>query len=221
MADSASAMLRSSAGPRSSGIIRGLSRASVSSAVTNSRSSRPTVESAWRSHGSPVPALPGRAGAVAAAARRGEHHAASAERAAELADRDAGDDDAVDGMRPRHLIALTLLRDHGPMAQAALGGALRLDPSNVVALLNDLEARGLMTRRRDPEDRRRHIVALSDGGTAALDRAEAGLAAVEDALLGGLSADERQTLHDLLLHASGDRLPDCAEGATAEDQPAC
>ncbi len=127
----------------------------------------------------------------------------------------------VDGMRPRHLIALTLLRDHGPMAQAALGEGLRLDPSNVVALLNDLEARAWVTRRRDPEDRRRHIVALSEGGVGALDRAEAGLAAVEDALLGGLSADERGTLHDLLLRASGDRLPDCAEAATAEEAPAC
>lgn len=127
----------------------------------------------------------------------------------------------VDGMRPRHLIALTLLRDHGPMAQAALGEALRLDPSNVVALLNDLEARGLVTRRRDPEDRRRHIVELSGGGVGALDRAEAGLAAVEDTLLSGLSADERRTLHALLLRASGDRLPDCAEAATVDEGPAC
>ena len=127
----------------------------------------------------------------------------------------------VDGMRPRHLIALTLLRDHGPMAQAALGEGLRLDPSNVVGLLNDLEARGLATRRRDPDDRRRHIVALSDAGASALERAEAGLAAVEDHLLRGLGADERRTLHDLLLRASGDRLPDCAEAAAEGDQPAC
>ncbi len=113
----------------------------------------------------------------------------------------------VDGMRPRHLVALTLLRDHGPMAQAALGEGLRLDPSNVVALLNDLEARGLVTRRRDPVDRRRHIVALSDGGVRALDRAEAGLAAVEDALLSGLSADERSTLRELLLRHRAVALP--------------
>src|SRR4051812_46795611 len=88
----------------------------------------------------------------------------------------------VDGMRPRHLIALTLLRDHGPMAQAALAEALRLAPSNVVGLLNHLEARGLVVRRRDAEDRRRHIVELSAAGSDALGRAEEGLAAVEDAL---------------------------------------
>jgi DNA-binding MarR family transcriptional regulator len=127
----------------------------------------------------------------------------------------------VDGMRPRHLVALTLLRDHGPMAQAALGEAVRLDPSNVVALLNDLEARGLVARRRDPEDRRRHIVELSEGGGRALDRAEDGLSAVEDRILGTLSADERRTLHGLLLRASGDRLPDCTEAAAPEDEPAC
>ncbi|MGE0028475.1 MAG: MarR family winged helix-turn-helix transcriptional regulator [Thermoleophilia bacterium] len=128
----------------------------------------------------------------------------------------------VDGMRPRHLIALTLLRDHGPMAQAALAEGLRLDPSNVVALLNDLESRGLVTRRRDPEDRRRHIVELSEGGVGALDRAEAGLAAVEDRLFGALSGDERRTLHELLLRASGDRLPDCAEAAEVDEEgPVC
>ena len=90
----------------------------------------------------------------------------------------------------------------------------------MVGLLNHLESRGLVVRRRDAEDRRRHIVELSAAGSDALGRAEEGLAGVEDALLGGLSADERRTLHDLLLRASGDRLPDCAEAAT-EDEPAC
>jgi hypothetical protein len=44
---------------------------------------------------------------------------------------------------------------------------------------------------------------------------------VEDALLGGLSADERRTLRELLQRASGDRLPDCAEAATGDEEPAC
>src|ERR1700756_1120272 len=64
-------------------------------------------------------------------------------------------------LRPRHVIALRLLGDRGPMTQHAVGIALSLDPSNVVGLLNELEERELITRRRDPADRRRHIVELS------------------------------------------------------------
>src|SRR5450755_3901157 len=68
------------------------------------------------------------------------------------------------GLRPRHLIALRLLSEQRPVSQQGLADALSLDPSNVVGLLNELEERGLITRRRDPADRRRHIVELSAAG---------------------------------------------------------
>jgi DNA-binding MarR family transcriptional regulator len=58
------------------------------------------------------------------------------------------------GLRPRHVQALTILRDHGAMSQGALGDALRLDPANLVGLLNELEQRALLARRRDPTDLR-------------------------------------------------------------------
>jgi len=124
-----------------------------------------------------------------------------------------------DGLRPRHLVALTLLRDHGAAAQAGLAESLRLDPSNVVGLLNDLEARGLVTRRRDPDDRRRHIVELAAPGRRALEEAERRLAAVEDTLLRALSPEDRATLHELLLRAAGDQIPTCADAAV--DQLGC
>src|SRR6202162_6392398 len=69
-----------------------------------------------------------------------------------------------DGLRPRHLIALKLLSEQGPVSQQGLAESLSLDPSNVVGLLNELEERELITRRRDPTDRRRHIVELSARG---------------------------------------------------------
>jgi DNA-binding transcriptional ArsR family regulator len=59
------------------------------------------------------------------------------------------------GPRPRHLIALKLLEEHGPLSQQTFGERLSLDPSNVVGLLNELEERGLISRRRDLADRRR------------------------------------------------------------------
>ena len=104
-------------------------------------------------------------------------------------------------LRPRHLIALKLLSEHGPANQQGLAEALSLDPSNVVGLLNELEERGLITRRRDPADRRRHIVELSSTGAKELCLAQARLSRVEDDLLRALSAEERATLYRLLARA--------------------
>ena len=110
---------------------------------------------------------------------------------------------APGGLRPRHLIALRLLQQQGPVTQQALAETLSLDPSNVVGLLNDLEERGLITRRRDPEDRRRHIVEASPLGKEQLELANARLSCVENELLSALSAEERSTLYDLLVRAVG------------------
>jgi DNA-binding MarR family transcriptional regulator len=90
------------------------------------------------------------------------------------------------GLRPRHLVALTILRDRGAMTQVALGEALHLDPTNLVGLLNELERESLLERRRDVLDRRRHIVEISDAGRSALTSAERALASVEDQVLAGL-----------------------------------
>ena len=107
------------------------------------------------------------------------------------------------GLRPRHLIALKLLSEQGPTSQQGLAEALSLDPSNVVGLLNELEERGLITRRRDPADRRRHIVELSAAGTDELCLAQTRLSRVEDDLLSALSAEDRATLYWLLVRAVG------------------
>ena len=113
------------------------------------------------------------------------------------------------GLRPRHLHALGILNEHGPLSQQGLGGVLSLDPSNVVGLLNELEQRGLVTRRRDATDRRRHIVELSTTGEEALAGAHVRLGKVEDELLETLTVDERATLHALLVRAVGTESPSC------------
>jgi DNA-binding MarR family transcriptional regulator len=119
------------------------------------------------------------------------------------------------GLRPRHLIALKLLSEHGPASQQRLAEALSLDPSNVVGLLNELEERELITRRRDPADRRRHIVELSPLGEDELALAYARLSHVEDDLLSALSTEERATLYHLLVRAVGAKSPPC----DAADEP--
>ncbi len=116
---------------------------------------------------------------------------------------------APGGLRPRHLIALRLLNEHGPASQQGLADSLSLDPSNVVGLLNELEDRQLVTRRRDPADRRRHIVELSPRGEEELCLSYGRLRLVEDDLFGALSADERATLYDLVVRAVGVASPPC------------
>src|SRR6201999_2211431 len=69
------------------------------------------------------------------------------------------------GLRPRHLIALTMLRENGGVAgQQELAAALSVDGTTRGGLLNELEAEDLILRRRAAEDRRRHIVELTAAG---------------------------------------------------------
>ena len=122
-------------------------------------------------------------------------------------------------LRPRHLIALQLLAEHGPMTQHTVGTALSLDPSNVVGLLNELEERGLLTRRRDPADRRRHIVELSPAGADELAQTSSRLGLVEDDLFKSLTAQERATLHTLLARAVSALSADLSECIAATPDP--
>jgi DNA-binding MarR family transcriptional regulator len=106
------------------------------------------------------------------------------------------------GLRPRHLITLTVLRDHGSAGQQLLAEVLSIDRTNLVGLLNELEQAGWIVRRRSSEDRRRHLVELTDSGREKLAHAEMLLVAVENEIFAGLDDDEREALHGLLLKAS-------------------
>jgi DNA-binding MarR family transcriptional regulator len=102
------------------------------------------------------------------------------------------------GIRPRHVAALIELRDHGELTQQSLCGRLHVDPTNLVAILNELEQRGFAMRRRDPEDRRRHIVEVSKRGLAVIDKASEVMDEVEEELLEGLEPAERDELERAL-----------------------
>ena len=122
------------------------------------------------------------------------------------------------GLRPRHLVALTVLRDHGSPTQQALAAALQTDRTNLIGLLNELEVDGLILRRRSTEDRRRHFVELTDEGAARLADAESALAAAEDDVLSALDAEQREALFQLLQQATTSQVVDCS-AAAAEDPP--
>jgi DNA-binding MarR family transcriptional regulator len=108
------------------------------------------------------------------------------------------------GMRVKQLAALSYLRQFPGVSQRQVGEAMHLDANNCVLLLNDIEAAGWGERRRDPEDRRRHIVEITDEGLRALERAERALDGLEDEVLGALSADERDALREMLAKAVAD-----------------
>jgi DNA-binding MarR family transcriptional regulator len=105
------------------------------------------------------------------------------------------------GMRLKQFSALAYLRQSPGVSQRQLGDAMLLDANNCVLLLNDIEDAGWAERRRDPDDRRRHVVEITDSGRDALERAEQALDDLEEVVLDGLTADERATLRELLAKA--------------------
>lgn len=117
------------------------------------------------------------------------------------------------GLRPRHLVTLTVLRDHGSPTQQSLAAALHTDRTNLIGLLNELERERLILRRRSNEDRRRHIVELTDEGGKRLAEAESALAAAEDEVLSALDTDQREMLYSLLQQATTSHVLDCAAAA--------
>ena len=110
-------------------------------------------------------------------------------------------DEELLGMHLRHLVALAYVRDHDECPQQALADAFCMDANNVVLLLNELEDLGYIERRRDPADRRRHVVELTEDGRTALERAQRAQESLGDEIFAALSDEERATLRSLLSRA--------------------
>ncbi len=105
------------------------------------------------------------------------------------------------GQTLKELAALSFLRDFDETSQQALTDGLCIDANYCVLLLNDLEANDFVERRRDPSDRRRHLVRMTDLGRRALSQAETAQQSLEDEILGALDENERIELAHLLRRA--------------------
>lgn len=107
------------------------------------------------------------------------------------------------GMKLRHFLVISYLAEHDRVPQQYLQDVMHMDANNLVLVLNEVESLGFIQRVRDEDDRRRHIVVLTDSGLAAFNKAEKARESVEDEVLQALDADERETLRRLLAKALG------------------
>ena len=102
------------------------------------------------------------------------------------------------GESPYHYSILAVLEESARETQATIADALGYDRSWLVGLLDELEADGSIERRRDPADRRRHLVSLKPAGKKKLARLRAISQRVEEEFFAGLEPEKRERLHTLL-----------------------
>jgi MarR family transcriptional regulator, lower aerobic nicotinate degradation pathway regulator len=121
---------------------------------------------------------------------------------------------AGEGMRRQHFTVLTSLAEQGPASQAALGRRLWIDPSDLHAIVGELERGSLIARDRDPEDRRRNVVRLTAAGRTALKRLDALVEGAQRDFLSPLSANDRRQLVRLL-----EQLVDSPNPTQGRDSP--
>jgi DNA-binding MarR family transcriptional regulator len=111
------------------------------------------------------------------------------------------------GLSARQAGILTMVSELEPMTQKALGDALRVDRTTMVALIDDLEDRGLVVRKRHPGDRRAFLICPTEAGRAAKMAAIRVLDEQQARFLDPLSQVERVQLGEFLkrLHAAAAR----------------
>ena len=107
------------------------------------------------------------------------------------------------GLRAPEYAILHQLYETGPISQQELGRALRIHASNLVAMIDELEADGSVIRRRDQTDRRRYLLELTDDGLRRLARAQTAAKRAEAEMLAPLTAAEQERLRTYLTKMAG------------------
>ena len=110
---------------------------------------------------------------------------------------------AARGLTMWEYVALNRLARGPAPRQLALAEAMGYDKTRLIALLDALEADGLITRDPDPRDRRARVVKLTAAGRRRHDATVADIRAMEETVLAELSAAERETLLAVLARLAG------------------
>jgi DNA-binding MarR family transcriptional regulator len=105
------------------------------------------------------------------------------------------------GIGLREYFTLAHINELAAASQQQVADRAHMDRSDLVRLLDGLEARGLITRERDPDDRRRHVLALTAAGTRCLEQATTAAHSATTRAFAALTQDELCTLHHLALKA--------------------
>jgi DNA-binding MarR family transcriptional regulator len=105
---------------------------------------------------------------------------------------------AAHGLKMWHHVVLSAVLDRQPVAQADLVRGVGLDPKDMVGVLNDLQAAGLVERAPDPKDRRKNAVTATEAGTALVATCARAARAANDELLAPLDDAERDAFLDML-----------------------
>ena len=98
---------------------------------------------------------------------------------------------------------LTYLAERAEISQQEMANAMEIDRSEVVRLIDSLEKAGLVTRTRDPVDRRKYRLTITAAGNRRRVDTDAEIIQSTDVLLARLTPAERETLHRLALKALG------------------
>jgi DNA-binding MarR family transcriptional regulator len=87
--------------------------------------------------------------------------------------------------------------------QAALADAIGADKTRIISILDELQAKGLIERMPDPEDRRARLLAITKDGRRVKEATQAAIQRGEERWLGTLSASDRATFLRVLQELSG------------------
>lgn len=112
---------------------------------------------------------------------------------------------AEDDLRVVSFSCLSIIADNPGIVQSELADALQMERSNLVVVIDELEERGLITRKKVPTDRRRYALSTTLRGRHLRDRAAARVRQAEDRFLGFLEEDDRARLTAVLERLEGRR----------------